>query len=99
MPTTLSLGAPTIGSGAVPRPKSIALAYCLWFAFAAFGAHRLYTGQRTSGLVMLGLTLTSLATVPFGIGLIGAVLVMVWIVGDGFLIPGMVRDAAAAAVS
>ncbi|MGE0255222.1 MAG: TM2 domain-containing protein [Alphaproteobacteria bacterium] len=82
---------------AVRGDKSMLLAYVLWFFLGSFGVHRFYLGFRTSATIMLVLAVASLllAVVLIG-GFAGAVLAVWWLV-DIFLIPGLVREANAAA--
>ncbi|RZU38202.1 tetratricopeptide repeat protein [Fluviicoccus keumensis] len=74
-------------------PPSKSTAYLLWFFLGGLGAHRFYTGRKGSGIAMMLLGLSS-AGAQGKIILISLPLALWWFV-DAFLIPGMVRDAAA----
>ncbi|HVO01860.1 MAG TPA: TM2 domain-containing protein [Candidatus Cybelea sp.] len=82
-------------------PKSMGVAYLLWFFFGTLGGHRLYLGRISSGAAMAALAITgsvmtfaSLTGVlhvgPIGILFSGPA--FVWWLVDAFLIPGMVPD-------
>lgn len=60
---------------------STGAAYILCIFFGAFGIHRLYLGERGSGIVMLIL----------GITILGLLITGIWAFIDLFLIPGMIR--------
>jgi TM2 domain-containing membrane protein YozV len=62
------------------RP-STAAAFLLCLFLGGFGAHRVYLGERGTGLVMLVL----------GITVIGLPVTLVWAIVDLFLIPGIIR--------
>ncbi|RWB66579.1 TM2 domain-containing protein [Mesorhizobium sp.] len=71
--------------------KSIGAAYLLWFFLGGAGAHRFYLGQKTSGLIMLGLLVVGIITTPIMIGSVMLVILAIWAIVDAFLIPGMVQ--------
>jgi len=71
--------------------KSIVLAYFLWFFLGMFGAHRFYFGKNISGLVLLILTVGSLALTVVLIGAVLIIIPLVWVLVDAFLIPGWTR--------
>ncbi len=75
--------------------KSMLLAYVLWWFACSIGAHRFYLGATGSALAMLGLFVGSFMVMmllpPIGLMMLGVWLL--WVIGDAFLIPGMVRAA------
>jgi TM2 domain-containing membrane protein YozV len=85
------------------REKSLMTAYLLWFFLGGFSAHRFYLGYSASASAQLFLrfggvmiffagagskasSMGALGLLMFGIG-------SVWMLIDGFLIPGMRREA------
>jgi TM2 domain-containing membrane protein YozV len=60
---------------------STGAAYVLCLFFGAFGIHRLYLGEKGTGIVMLIL----------GITIVGLLITGLWAFIDLFLIPGMIR--------
>ena len=77
--------------------KSIGVAYLLWFFFGGLGVHRFYLGRSGSGIAMLIMTVLGfLLLVVYFLGLILLIPVMIWLLVDAFLIPGIIdRDAKA----
>ena len=71
--------------------KSIILAYFLWFFLGMLGAHRFYFGKNISGLVLLILTVGSVALTVVLIGAVLIIIPLVWVLVDAFLIPGWTR--------
>jgi TM2 domain-containing membrane protein YozV len=75
--------------------KSMLLAYVLWWFACAIAAHRFYLGAIGSGFAMLGLFVGSFMVMmlspPIGLMMLG--IWLLWVIGDAFLIPGMVRAA------
>lgn len=71
--------------------KSAGVAYALWFFFGWFGAHRFYLGQTGTAVAQLILTLVSLLLTLVFVGIVGLLIVAVWVLVDAFLIPGLVR--------
>ena len=61
--------------------KSAVIAYILWFFLGLFGAHNFYLRRTGVGIVQVILTIT----------VVGALITLVWIFVDAFLIPGWVR--------
>lgn len=61
---------------------STGAAYVLCIFFGAFGIHRLYLGEKGTGIVMLIL----------GITILGLFITGIWAFIDLFLIPGMIRS-------
>ena len=68
------------------RRKSTALAYVLLIFLGWLGVHRFYLGRWKTGLAMLGLWILTIPTS----GVVGVALV-IWIIVDLFLVPGMIR--------
>jgi len=62
--------------------KSKGIAYLLWLFLGWLGAHRFYAGETKTGAIQLVMTLSAIG-VPF---------MLVWLLIDLFLIPGMVND-------
>lgn len=73
------------------RKKSVGIAYLLWFFVGALGLHRFYAGQSGTGLAILLIFIFSAILSVVGIGLLGFVVLAVWLFVDIFLIPGMVE--------
>ncbi len=76
-----------------PAGRSVGLAYVLWFVLGQFSLHRFYCGQKDSAFIQMGLFIGSFVTVIIfpPLGLVGFVIWMCWIVGDLFMIPGMLK--------
>jgi TM2 domain-containing membrane protein YozV len=70
--------------------KSALVAYLLWFFLGPFGAHRFYLARGGSGAAMLILFIVGLATLVIFIGIPLVLGVLIWLLVDAFLIPGMV---------
>lgn len=68
------------------------LAYILWFFLGGLGAHRYYLGKILSAIVMTLLCVLSVLLSFVGIGVFGLIALLVWLIVDLFLIPGMVRQ-------
>ncbi|EJW09706.1 hypothetical protein A33M_1044 [Rhodovulum sp. PH10] len=62
--------------------KTAVVAYLLWFFVGMFGGHNFYLGRTGVAIAQLLLTLTG----------VGALVTLVWIVVDAFLVPGQVRN-------
>jgi TM2 domain-containing membrane protein YozV len=85
------------------REKSLATAYLLWFFLGGFSAHRFYLGYTVSAGIQLFLRfggaiafVGSATTKSGGIGGLGLMMFAagwLWMLIDGFLIPGMRRNA------
>jgi len=73
------------------RKKSIGIAYLLWFFLGGLGIHRFYAGQTGTGIAMLILFLLSSILLAVGVGLVGLLVLGIWLFVDIFLIPGMVE--------
>lgn len=75
--------------------KTMGTAYLLWFFLGGFSAHRFYLGFTTSAIIQLLMT-------PIGYAMLmtkspaGFIFLLaggLWILGDAFVIPGMVNKA------
>jgi TM2 domain-containing membrane protein YozV len=73
-------------------PKSLALAYVLWFFFGGLGVHRFYLGRTGTGIAQLLLTLSGAVLTLIGIGLFILAGVGIWLVVDLFLMPAIARE-------
>jgi TM2 domain-containing membrane protein YozV len=71
--------------------KSMGVAYLLLLFFGSFGAHRFYMSKTGSAIAMLVLTLLTITTWWFGLGLITSLVVGLWVFVDIFLTAGWVR--------
>ena len=72
--------------------KSTGVAYLLLIFFGTFGAHRFYMGRTGSAIGILVLTLLTITTWWFGLGLITSLIVGFWVFVDLFLTAGWVRE-------
>ena len=72
--------------------KSIVLAYLLLVFVGYFGGHRFYLGRPFSAIVLLLLFLLGYVSRFAGIGFIILGMVLIWLLIDAFLIPGMIQD-------
>lgn len=77
----------------ITTPKSLGIAYVLWFFFGQIGAHRFYLGKTGSAVVQLILGVLGWILTVFFVGffLLGAL--WIWLIIDLFLIPGLARSA------
>ena len=78
---------------AVRGDKSMLLAYVLWFFLGSLGIHRFYLGATRSAIIILILTILSIVLSVVGVGPLLGLVVVIWLIVDIFLIPGMVRAA------
>jgi TM2 domain-containing membrane protein YozV len=62
--------------------KTALVAYTLWFFLGLLGGHNFYLKRTGIAVAQLLLTLT----------IVGAVITVVWVLVDAFLIPGWVRN-------
>jgi TM2 domain-containing membrane protein YozV len=62
--------------------KTALVAYILWFFLGLFGGHNFYLKRTGVAVAQLILTLT----------VVGALITVVWVLIDAFLIPGWVRN-------
>lgn len=74
-------------------PKSVLLAYVIWFFLGYGGVHRMYLGKWFSGLVMLGIFAVSWILMPILIGWPIFAFILLWWLLDALLVPGMARRA------
>ena len=76
-----------------PAKRTLVLAYVYWYFCAPLGLHRIYCGNKESGLDQMALFIGGLVIMliwaPLGLLALGAWLI--WIIADLFLIPGMLR--------
>lgn len=72
--------------------KSTGVAYLLLIFLGTFGAHRFYMGRTGSAIAILVLTLLTITTWWFGLGLITSLVVGLWVFVDLFLTAGWVRE-------
>ena len=75
--------------------KSMGTAYLLWFFLGGLSAHRFYLGFTTSAIIQLLMTPIGYAMLmsKSAAGLIFVLAGGLWILGDAFMIPGMVSKA------
>ncbi len=78
---------------AIRGDKSMLLAYVLWFFLGSLGIHRFYLGATRSAIIILILTILSVVLSVVGVGPLLGLVVIIWLIVDIFLIPGMVRAA------
>ncbi len=71
--------------------KSAGIAYLLWFFLGGFGAHRFYLGQIGTGVAQLLILVFSFILTFVAVGLLGFLVLGVWVIVDAFLIPGIVQ--------
>jgi len=72
--------------------KSIVLAYLLLAFVGYLGGHRFYLGRPVSAVILLFLFLLGYVTRIVGIGFLILAVVLVWLLIDAFLIPGMIQE-------
>jgi len=81
-------------------PKSMGVAYMLWFFFGTLGGHRFYLGRIASAAVMAAISLTG-TVITFALlahnppSLVGAFFTLpawIWWLVDAFQIPKMTPD-------
>lgn len=74
-----------------PAGRSLGIAYLIWFVIGQTGMHRVYCGQAESAIYQVGLLVVSFVTLFIfpPIGVIGFLAWICWIVGDLFMMPGM----------
>ena len=93
-------------AGAPPRkgPRSLAVAYLLWFFLGGLGAHRFYLGAYITGAVQLvfllagvGLMLMGEGSAGWFIGTVPLTLLGLWWLVDAFLTNDMIKIRNAAA--
>jgi len=71
------------------------VAYLIWFLIVQTGAQSLYIARIISATVQLGLWVVNLALMLNAsmLSIVTLIAGAIWIIGDAFLIPGMVRRA------
>lgn len=74
------------------RRKSIVIAYILLMLLGPLAAHRFYVGATGTGTIMVILTLASVLLSLVGVGLVGLLVVLAWLIVDAVLLPQMLRD-------
>lgn len=86
-----STSSPAVVAGG--QPRSMLLAYVLWWFFGGFAAHRFYLGQVTSAVAMTCTMIGSFAMMFIlpPVGVVGFLFWALWLFADVFLIPGMTR--------
>ncbi len=77
----------------VSPPKSVAIAYLLWFFLGGFGIHRFYLRKPQTAVIMLILTVAGYILTFVVVGFLLLWAVGIWWIVDAFLIPGMIREA------
>ena len=76
-----------------PASRSLGIAYLIWFVIGQTGLHRAYCGNKDSAIIQVSLLVVSVVCLFIfpPIGLIGLVAWMCWLIGDLFMMPGMLR--------
>ena len=76
-----------------PASRSLGIAYLIWFVIGQTGLHRAYCGNRDSAIIQVSLLVVSLVCLFIfpPIGLVGLVAWMCWLIGDLFMMPGMLK--------
>jgi len=69
--------------------KSTLVAYLLWFFVGFIGVHRFYLGATGSGIAMMVIFLLSIPLVLVAVGFLGFLVLGIWWLVDGLLIPGL----------
>ena len=76
-----------------PAGRNLGIAYLLWFVLGQFSLHRFYCGQKDSAIfqvcLLFGTVFVAFIFPP--LALITFLAWCCWIVGDLFMIPGMLR--------
>ncbi len=72
--------------------KTSGVAYILLLFLGALGAHRFYIGRPGSGLAILVLMVLGVVLSASSVGSLFLVIGVFWVVGDLFLIPGMIQS-------
>lgn len=72
--------------------KSGAVAFLLWFFFGMVGAHRFYLTRGSSAVAMLVIFVISLVLLTVAIGMLGLIILGVWVIIDAFKIPHWLRE-------
>lgn len=74
------------------QSKSTGLAFALWFMTGWLGGHRFYLGQTGTAITMLCIGLASIPLTFIIVGVVGWIVLSIWMLVDLFLIGGMVRQ-------
>ena len=76
-----------------PAGRSLGIAYLIWFVIGQTGLHRAYCGNVESAFYQVGLMVGSLVTMFIfpPLGIVGFLAWVCWIIGDLFMMPGMLR--------
>lgn len=76
-----------------PSGRHLGIAYLIWFVIGQTGLHRVYCGHAESAIYQVGLLVVSFVTLFIfaPIGGIGFLAWICWIVGDLFMMPGMLK--------
>lgn len=73
-------------------PKSLALAYVLWFFFGGLGVHRFYLGRTGTGIAQLMMALIGGVLTLILIGWFVLAAEGIWLLVDLFLMPAIARE-------
>lgn len=76
-----------------PAGRSLGIAYLIWFVIGQTGLHRVYCGQKESAIYQVALLIVSVVTLFIfpPLGMVGFVAWICWLIGDLFMMPGMLR--------
>lgn len=80
------------GPVVLQAPKSMAVAYILWFLIGTFGGHKFYLKQNSAGLVYLSLGLLGWALSFIFIGFLLLIPLYILMIVDLFTIPARVES-------
>ena len=73
-------------------PKSLALAYVLWFFLGGLGVHRFYLGRTGTGIAQLMMALIGGVLTLILIGWFILAIEGIWLLADLFLMPAIARE-------
>ncbi|MET3594662.1 TM2 domain-containing membrane protein YozV [Mesorhizobium shonense] len=71
--------------------KSAGVAYLLWFFLGTLGAHRFYLARTGSAIAQLVMFIFGWMTIFIGVGAFLLIVLAIWVLADGFLIPGIIQ--------
>lgn len=76
-----------------PAGRSLGIAYLIWFVIGQTGLHRVYCGSKDSAIIQVSLLVVSVVCMLIfpPLGIIGFLAWFCWIIGDLFMMPGMLR--------
>lgn len=76
-----------------PAGRSLGIAYLIWFVIGQTGLHRAYCGSKDSAIAQVALLVGSVVCLVIfpPLGLVGFLAWMCWLIGDLFMMPGMLR--------